>query len=145
MKIFERSFLVSKPLQAVADFHASPLALKRLSPPGVFVQFLQVEPLAEGSLAEFRMWFGPLPLRWRARHHDVQPLVGFVDVQEQGPLLSWQHRHKFEAVAASLTRVSDRIEYAHYPGWRGLWTRILFSRLGLRILFTYRAWATRRA
>ncbi|HZU87028.1 MAG TPA: hypothetical protein VFF78_06065 [Anaerolineaceae bacterium] len=150
MAVFERSFVVQAPLQVVADFHRSPLALKRLSPPGVFVQFHQVEPLGEGSIAEFSMWMGPFPVRWRARHENVDALRGFSDIQENGPLLSWRHMHHFEIMDDNTfptkvaSRVTDRVVFEYRRGMRWLWTRVLFSHLGLRILFAYRAWATRR-
>jgi len=41
--------------------------------------------------------------------------------------------------------VNDQIEYQHRPGLRHAWTRLLYSPPMLRVLFAYRAWATRRA
>jgi ligand-binding SRPBCC domain-containing protein len=145
MPVFESSFRVDAPLARVAEFHRSPAALRKLSPPPIFVQFHRLEPLAEGSLADFTLWFGPLPVRWRARHHSVDPLRGFTDRQESGPLAAWEHTHRFEWQSAGSTRVTDRVEYRHHPGRRGMLTRLLFARPFLAFLFRYRAWATRRA
>ena len=66
MPVFDFTFSVRAPLQAVAAFHHDTRALKRLTPPPVFVQIHSMEPLAEGSRSEFSMWFGPVPLRWVA-------------------------------------------------------------------------------
>ena len=43
----------------------------------------------------------------------------------------------------NLTRVNDHIEYEHHPGLRGLISRLLFPRMGLRLTFTYRKMVTR--
>lgn len=145
MPTFETSFTVNAPLQAVADFHRETTALKKLTPPPVFVQIHSHQPLAEGSRSVFTMWFGPLPLRWVAVHSDVTPLNGFTDTQESGPLLTWRHTHHFTALTASTSRVSERIEYSHKSGWRGILSRLLFAPVGLRVMFAYRAWVTRRA
>ena len=144
MPVFEHSFIVKHPLAAVAEFHHNPMALKRLNPPGVRVQFHQLEALGEGSIVEFSLWFGPFPIRWRARHQNVNFLQGFTDVQEVGPLKTWEHTHAIEALGEN-TRVSDRVRYQFQPGWRRFWTRIMFSWIGLKALFAYRAFATRRA
>ncbi len=144
MAIFETSFSVSAPLAAVAAFHRGTEALKILTPPPVFVQLHRVEPLAEGSRSEFSMWFGPFPIRWIAIHSQVDPLHGFTDTQVSGPMAAWQHTHRFEALGASLTRIDERIEYSYPPGWQGLFARILFNPLGLRLMFAYRAYITRR-
>jgi ligand-binding SRPBCC domain-containing protein len=75
----------------------------------------------------------------------VDPLQGFTDTQTRGPLKSWRHTHRFEALSPSTTRIREYIEYEHHSGWRGLLARLLFSSLGLVFLFSYRSFATRRA
>ena len=145
MRVFEYAFTVRAPLAAVAHFHHDTRALKRLSPPPLFVQLHRVEPLGEGSVAEFTLWLGPLPLRWRAVHSDVDALHGFTDIQAHGPLKRWRHTHRFEPLDDTTTRVLEYIEYQHADGWMGALTRLLFSPPGLRFLFAYRSWVTRRS
>jgi len=144
MIVFEHTFSVRAPLAAVSAFHHDTRVLRRLSPPPIFVQLHRVEPMAEGSVSRFTLWFGPLPVRWTAIHSQISP-AGFTDTQSAGPLRHWRHSHRFTALAAAVTRVDDRIEYAHHPGPRGLVSRLLFNRFALRLLFAYRAFATRRA
>jgi ligand-binding SRPBCC domain-containing protein len=144
LRQFRSTFTVEASLEAVAEFHRDPRALKRLTPPPISVQVHRAEPLAEGSVAEFTLWFGPLPVRWLAVHRDVDRLRGFTDEQRSGPMQAWRHTHRFEAVDANATRVSDHIEHAHHAGGRGLVSRVLFHPLALRLLFGYRAWMTRR-
>ena len=142
MKTFTNTFRVKSPLQAVADFHSSTNALKKLTPFPVFVQIHHLEPLAEGSTVEFTMWFGPFPVLWIAKHIQVDPLRGFTDVQVAGPMLVWEHTHSFRAISDQETEIRDFIEYKHRPGIRNFWTRLLYAPIVLRILFLYRSWIT---
>ncbi len=142
MPTFDYAFEVAAGVDEVADFHEDTRVLRRLTP--AYVQIHRFDPLAEGAIAEFTVWFGPIPIRWRAVHKDVGP-NGFTDIQDQGPLASWVHTHRFEAAGEGATRVSEHIEYQYRPGWRGIPGRIFFGAPALRVLFAYRAWRTRRA
>jgi len=144
MELFEYRFRVHASLEAVSFFHQSTHVLKRLTPPPLFVQIHCVEPLAEGSRSEFTLWFGPLPLRWTAIHSAVDPKLGFTDTQTRGPMKSWQHRHEWHAVDPHTTMVTERIQYEHHAGVRGLLTRLLFARPLLKFMFAYRRWVIRR-
>ncbi len=144
MPIFHTSFTVAAPLQAVAAFHDDTRTLRKLNPPPIIVQLHRVDPLGEGSVSEFTLWMGPLPIRWRAVHSQVGP-NGFTDTQERGPLAYWKHTHSFTAVDARTTRVNEHIDYEYAPGLKGVFSCLLFGKPGLTFLFAYRAWATRRA
>ena len=144
MATFNHTFTVNASLEEVAAFHKDTRVLKRLTPPPIIIQLHRFDPMGEGAVAEFTLWIGPLPIRWVAVHQDFHPLFGFKDIQQQGPFKRWVHHHTFIAEAESQTLVSDSIDYEHYPGWKGLLTRLLFSPLGLFITFTYRKWVTRR-
>ena len=142
MPTFDYKFTVNAPITAVSQFHQDTRILKKLSPPPIFVQIHRFEPLAEASEAEFTLWFGPLPLRWLAVHSNVST-NGFIDTQAKGPLKFWQHTHRFTAVSPQTTEVHEHIEYSHQASWRGLFTRLLFSKPGLYTLFTARKLLTR--
>lgn len=144
MPVFEYTFTVQAPLAAVRAFHHDTQALKRLTPPPLFVQMHKIEPLAEGSVSEFTMWFGPLPVRWRAVHLDVSE-NGFTDRQERGLLKKWEHTHRFFAEGGNTTRVDEHIDYEHHRGLQGALSRLLFPVAALRVLFAYRERVTRRA
>lgn len=141
MPTFTYTFTVKAPLADVANFHSDTNALKTLSPGPM--QLHRVDPMADGSISEFTMWLGPIPVRWRAAHSSVSE-NGFTDTQESGPLAFWQHTHRFGAIDESQTRINEHIEYEYYKGLRGLFSRLVFGKLGLMILFTYRQWATKR-
>jgi ligand-binding SRPBCC domain-containing protein len=136
---------VAAPLAEVAAFHHETAVLKQLTPPPIFVQLHEAQPLADGSISRFTMWFGPLPIRWVAVHSAVDPGRGFVDTQVRGPLKSWRHQHSFEAGENGQTVLRERVAYEHRPGLAGVFSRVLFNRPALRLLFAYRKWVTRRA
>ncbi len=144
MAEFHYQFEVDAPVEQVRAFHHDTRALRRLTPPPMVVQLHRVDPLGEGSISQFTLWLGPIPIRWTALHQEVGP-QGFTDVQVQGPMAAWRHTHRFEPLPGGRTRVVEHILYRHPPGWRGLLTRLLFGRVGLQLLFTWRRWATRSA
>lgn len=144
MPVFDYSFTIQAPLEAVAAFYGRPSALRRVTPPPAFVQFHHVEPvMREGAISDFTLWFGPIPTRWTVAHRHVEALQGFTDSQQRGPLKRWEHTHRFISEGENRTRVSDHIEYEHVEGLRGVLTRVVFSRLALWSVFTYRKFVTR--
>lgn len=144
MPTFDYRFTVNASLKEVRAFHSETQALKRLTPPPSFIQLHEIEPLAEGSVSQFTIWAGPLPLRWTAVHRDVSE-HGFTDVQTAGPARKWEHTHTFRPIGDRQTEIHEHIEYEHHPGLRGVLTRILFSPPNLHAMFAYRRWVTRRS
>lgn len=143
MLVFESRFRVEAPLEAVSAFHFQTGILRALTPPLMIMQVHRFDALGEGSIGDFTIWMGPIPVRWTARHEGVTS-DGFFDIQLSGPMKSWRHSHRFVRAGESATEVCDRIEYEHDSGLRGMWSRLLFPGPALRVLFLYRAWATRR-
>lgn len=143
MPIFDFSFRVPASLEAVRQFHHDTSALKRLTPPPTIVQLHEIEPLAEGSVSRFTLWVGPIPLHWTAQHRNVTD-HGFTDIQVKGPAQKWEHTHTFVPLDEKQTEIREHIEYEHFPGSRGLLTRVLFAKPNLYFMFSYRRWVTRR-
>lgn len=144
MPVFDYIFTVDAPLTAVAAFHHDTRVLKRLTPPPLIIQVHKFEPMAEGSIGEFTLWVGPIPLHWTAVHSNVSER-GFTDRQKRGPLKFWQHTHRFTAMSPTVTQIHEHIEYSYPAGLGGFFTRLLFNNLGLTLMFTARKWITRRA
>ena len=144
-RTFVKSSRIDTTLAAITAFHSDPRALARLTPPPIIMQLHRDErrSLSEGEI-EFTLWFGPLPIRWTARHEPGPTATSFADRQVGGPLAYWRHEHIFTQVAGGV-ELSDRITLAHRPGLVGLFTRLAFDGIPLRILFAYRHWRTRRA
>jgi ligand-binding SRPBCC domain-containing protein len=143
MPVFDYRFTVPAPLSQITAFHFEPGILKTLTPPLVIMQVHRFEPLGEGSRADFTMWLGPIPVPWSAVHSGVSHL-GFTDTQVSGPMKVWRHTHRFRAVDDHTSEVHEHIEFEHHRGWRGLWSRLLFPRPALLILFGFRKRITRR-
>jgi len=142
---FDYAFTVRAPLAAVGAFHHHTRVLKRLMPPLVIMQIHRADPMMEGAVSEFTLWFGPIPVRWTALHFNVDLLHGFTDTQVRGPLKRWQHTHAFVAEGDGVTRVREHVEYEYKGGLGGLFSRLVFGRWALVALFTYRERITRRA
>jgi len=144
MRHYSHRFQVQASLEAVAEFHRDSRALKQLTPPPLFISFNNVESLAEGSVADFIMWLGPLPIHWVATHSEVDPMQGFTDSQTTGPFDVWVHRHSFESVNDNTTYVIDQVRAkpSNHHFW-GIVSRFMW--LTLPVLFAYRSRQTRRA
>ena len=142
---FIKSSVIDTTLEAILGFHNDRRALARLSPPPIVMQLHRDDrqSLTQGEI-EFTLWFGPLPIRWVARHEAGPAPCSFADVQVKGPLAYWRHEHIFTEVSGGV-ELTDRITLAHRPGPVGLLTRFAFDGLPLRVLFAYRHWRTRRA
>jgi ligand-binding SRPBCC domain-containing protein len=147
MRIFSHSSVFPTTVEAITAFHADSQALARLTPPPplMFFQVLRDDrtSLTEGEI-EFRLWFGPLPVRWLARHQPGPTPHAFADHMLAGPMAVWQHEHLFTEVQGGI-ELTDRIQLEHKPGLPGLLTRLVFDGLPLRLLFIYRHFRTRRA
>jgi ligand-binding SRPBCC domain-containing protein len=144
MPVFDYRFTVDAPVEAVSAFHFQTGILKVLTPPFMIMQVHRFDPLANGSIGEFTMWMGPIPVCWRAEHSEVSE-TGFTDTQTAGPMKFWRHTHRFIPMSSVITEVHEHIEFQHHRGLRGLWSRLLFPRPALIALFAYRCWVTRRA
>jgi ligand-binding SRPBCC domain-containing protein len=143
MPTFIHEFIVNTPIQPVIEFHKDARALKWLTPPPVYVQFHEIQPLGEGSRAEFTMWMGPIPIRWIAVHSDYDPQKGFTDSQVKGPFKYWEHKHSFISIDDNTTKIMDQVSAE--PGSHWFWGLVSrFMWLTLPLLFTYRGWSTRR-
>lgn len=143
MAVFDFRFTVDAPLKAVSEFHFQPGILKKLTPPLMIMQVHRFDPLANGSIGEFTMWMGPIPVRWKALHSNVSETT-FTDTQVSGPMKSWVHCHTFTAINDQTTEVHEHIEFEHFGGIKGVWSRLLFPRPALFALFTIRKMITRR-
>jgi ligand-binding SRPBCC domain-containing protein len=89
-------------------------------------------------MADFKLKFGPVSVRWIALNSEVTEQSGFVDMQTKVPFQVWRHHHKFRAIDEQTTEVIDEIE-AEYGSAisRFMW-------LILPVLFAYRAWQTKK-
>ena len=141
---FQKSTLIKASLEVVWRFHEQRDVLQKLTPPWQSVQVLRREGgLGIGAMTEFRLFFGPIPVRWLARHIECEPYHLFTDKQMEGPMQAWIHRHQFKTEKRQ-TRLTDSIDYELPGGWLvnfllGWWVDWQLQRL-----FTYRHEVTKR-
>ncbi|MBI5668215.1 MAG: hypothetical protein HZC41_09430 [Chloroflexi bacterium] len=144
-KVFEQRSVIPTSMSRMIAFHEDAQALYRLTPPPIFLRPLRddMRSLTSGE-REFMLWFGPVGVRWVARHEPGPSDTSFADKMLAGPLAYWRHEHIFREVPGGV-ELTDRVTYAHRPGLPGLLTRLVFDGLPLRILFFYRHLRTRLA
>jgi len=110
--IFTRRTRCPVSATALYDWHATPGALQRLTPPWEEVEVIEEgSAVTDGSFTTFRMKIGPLTIPWTARHCDIIPGRQFADVQVWGPFSSWRHEHHFIPETDSSSFLEDRIQY----------------------------------
>lgn len=143
--VFERRSVIPTTLDQMVAFHNDPRALSTLTPPPMIMQVLRDDrtALTQGEI-EFRLWFGPVPVRWLARHEPGPIETSFTDRMIDGPMAHWEHQHIFREVSDGV-ELLDHITLAHKPGLAGVFSRLIFDGLPLRILFMYRHLRTRLA
>ena len=143
-KVFQYSTKIAADLATVTHFHEKADALNILTPPPLIVKINndQRVSLTKGSV-DFTLWFGPIPVRWLARHEPGPNANSFIDRMMQGPMAYWEHQHVFRKSGIGVELI-DKLTFQHHDGWRGWITRLAFDGFALRFLFWYRHWRTER-
>ncbi|MEZ6091640.1 MAG: TIGR01777 family oxidoreductase [Pirellulaceae bacterium] len=144
-EVFERCVELPVPVETAFAYHERPGALGRLIPPWQEVSVERSDhSLLPDSKVVLKTSFGPMPLRWHAKHVVYDPPAIFADVQESGPFAYWRHEHRFSSVGeSSQSRLCDHVEY-RVPG--GAVGRLLGGKLAgsqLDAMFAYRHRTTR--
>jgi ligand-binding SRPBCC domain-containing protein len=129
----------------IMDFYFSKDVIKKLTIPIAPMKLIKNEPLGEKSLVIMQIWLGPFPVTWEAQHFNVDRKKGFTDIQIDGPMKYWVHRHEISAINDHQSIIEDKIWYEHFNGLMGIRSKIFFSRPALRTLFKYRSWVTHKA
>jgi ligand-binding SRPBCC domain-containing protein len=112
---FQFSSVINAPVETVWKFHERKDILDILTPPWQPVQIIRREGgLGVGAMTEFRIFLGPIPVKWVALHIECEEYHFFTDSQTEGLLQSWLHRHEFMAENGH-TRLTDTIKY-ELPG-----------------------------
>jgi ligand-binding SRPBCC domain-containing protein len=141
---FQHSSIIDAPPEVVWKFHERPDILQLLTPPWQPVQVVRRQGGLEiGAITEFRLFLGPLPLTWLARHTEYEQYRLFTDEQISGPFESWIHRHEFlpengktkliDAISFSIPG-GDTVEF--FSGW--------LVQAQLEAMFRYRHYVTKR-
>ncbi|MEB3178552.1 MAG: SRPBCC family protein [Nostocaceae cyanobacterium] len=144
MQQFKYSSLIDAPVEVVWNFHERQDILQLLTPPWQPVQIVRREGgLNLGAISEFRLFVGPIPIRWLARHTEYEQYHLFSDEQIAGPFASWTHRHQF-ATEHGKTRLTDAISFSMLGGEAMEFIAAWFVVAQLDAMFRYRHEVTRR-
>jgi len=116
MRLFEKSSILEGSCESVFGYHLAPWALRRLIPPWEKVDVQESEPgIVEGCVKSLHLrpfsWLPWVRVGWTAEHRNFQPPHQFEDIQVDGPMRHWIHRHLCEPIDSDRTRLTDRIEF----------------------------------
>jgi ligand-binding SRPBCC domain-containing protein len=153
MAVYERSTVVSAPLEDVWDFHSTVDGLLALTPDWMNMRVEGVrgpggepDPEVLGAGAEIDMAVRPLGVAprqsWTSRIVERAHEGGsayFRDEMRDGPFGRWLHTHRFESVNGG-TRITDHVEYELE---RPLGVLSAFAWPGFEAMFVYRHRQTR--
>ena len=124
----------------VFEFFGDARNLETLTPPWLNFTILTPGPidLREGTLIDYQLRWGLVPLRWRTEIRSWRPPEKFVDFQLRGPYRLWEHEHDFTEVDGG-TRMVDTVRYALPLGPLGRLAHRLKVGRDLERIFDYRA------
>ncbi|BCL34023.1 SRPBCC family protein [Nostoc sp. MS1] len=141
---FQHSSVINASPEVVWKFHERSDILQLLTPPWQPMRVVRREGgLEVGAITEFKLFLGPVPLTWLARHTECEKYRLFTDTQISGPFESWIHRHRFE-LENGKTKLTDDISYVMPGGdaveFIGGW----LVQAQLEAMFRYRHFVTKR-
>jgi ligand-binding SRPBCC domain-containing protein len=111
---FYRSTLdLNLPIEQVFEFFCRAENLERITPPSLGFKILTSLPIEmkQDAVIDYRIRLHGIPMRWRTLISVWNPPFEFVDEQIKGPYLSWIHRHSFQRIGDSSTRMTDYVRY----------------------------------
>jgi ligand-binding SRPBCC domain-containing protein len=116
-RVLQHELWVGYPIEDVFEFFSRAENLEEITPPELSFHILTPTPIAmhEGTLIDYRIKLGFVPMRWRSRITEWAPPQRFADEQLKGPYLSWYHTHTFEEKDGG-TVIRDEVRY-EVPGW----------------------------
>jgi ligand-binding SRPBCC domain-containing protein len=145
MFTFRYSSAIQATVETVWHFHERPDAVQLLIPPWQPVKVLSRSGgLQVGAKTEFLISIGPVPVKWVAVHTECDPYRMFTDIQQEGLVESWTHRHYFVEDNGQ-TQLTDEIECQLPGGWLAEAMLQWWVRDRLRDMFRYRHQITRES
>lgn len=139
MATFETSVELRADMQHVCDFLLRPSNIIAISPPEMNLRFNDPpEKLEAGSRIEFQVSNRGISQTVIHEIIDWSYPSGFAERQVKGPLGTWLHEHRFEAISDSLTRVVDHVDFTPPGGLAGMVMTEAWILNHLQTSFAYR-------
>lgn len=106
---------VPMPRSQVFPFFANAMNLEKLTPEFLNFKIRRVSDnnIQVNTLIDYWINLHGLPIPWRTKIDEWQPLSHFIDVQIWGPFRLWHHRHEFKEVNRG-TLISDIVTFDLY-------------------------------
>jgi len=138
--LLQQETVVPAPLEEVFAYFSQAQNLGAITPADMAFQILGAPPekMSQGTVIDYRIKLGPLPMRWRTVIDVWEQGRRFVDRQARGPYKLWWHEHSFVADGRE-TLMRDRVYFSAPLGPLGWIAQRLFIRGTLRRIFSYRA------
>jgi len=131
--------VVNAPVDQTFAFFSKAENLGLLTPASMKFSIDGIAPAMQtGSVIDYLIALGPVPVRWRTRIAEWQSGRSFVDIQDEGPYTHWRHRHVFREEEAR-TVMDDQVLYTPPFGPFGRLAHWLFVAPALRRIFQYRS------
>ena len=109
----KRTQVINHPKQIVFDFFSNAKNLEHITPP--FLNFKiekQSTPsIQKNTIFDYKLKIHGIPIRWKSKITEWNPIHEFVDVQLKGPYKVWHHTHRFSEYQGG-TLIEDEIYYA---------------------------------
>jgi uncharacterized protein len=97
----------------VFNYHARYMAIDRLIPPWSFLKIIKRNnALEDGAICVLELQYGPLKLKWIAKHFGYLKDQVFQDEMIKGPLKTWEHTHSFTPNEINGCKKEDKIKYS---------------------------------
>jgi hypothetical protein len=109
MPVFRHRSTVGASPDEVFAWHTRPGALQRLIPPWENAKVEGSDEVRDGGGVTLHLSRGPLKLKWKVVHRDIEPDRQFVDEQVEGPFERWTHTHRFLPEQGGRCVVEDEI------------------------------------
>ena len=95
------------------NYHTRYRAIDRMIPPWSFLKIIKRNNgLENGAICILVLQYGPLKLKWIAKHFRYIQNQTFQDEMIKGPLKTWIHTHSFAPHEISGCILEDKIKYS---------------------------------
>lgn len=111
MYSFEHETIVDENIENTFSWFEKEGSFRRLMPPWeVSEEVFADDNIDVGAIRIFKFPFGPIKMKWVAKHTVYNPPKKFKDIMLKGPFWKWEHEHVFSKKNGK-TVVTDSVKY----------------------------------